>query len=71
MYSILIKVTTSTAERWKYLTNGDGSVYVEDDLLKVQTKISELMEDTILGNIKVVKNCIITSNITVEEVDND
>lgn len=71
MYSILIKVTTSTADRWKYLTNGDGTIYVENDLLNVQNKVSELMQDTVLGNIKVVKNCIITSNITVEEVDND
>ena len=71
MYSILIKVTTSTADRWKYLTNGDGTIYVENDLLNVQNKVSELMQDTVLGNIKVVKNCIITSSITVEEVDND
>lgn len=71
MYSILLKVTTSTAERWKYLTNSDGSIYVEDDLLNVQTKVGELLQDTILGNIKVVKNCIITSSITIEEVEID
>ena len=59
MYSILLKVTTSTADRWKYLTNGDGTIYTEDDLLNVQTKIAELLEDNVLGNIKVVKNCIL------------
>lgn len=71
MYSILLKVTTSTAERWKYLTNSDGSIYTENDLTNVQTKISELLEETVLGNIKVIKNCVITSSITVEEVDID
>lgn len=69
MYSILLKVTTSTAERWKYLANGDGTIYVENDLANVQTKISELMQSYLLSEIKVVKNCVITSTITVEEVE--
>ena len=71
MYSILLKVTTSTAERWKYLTNGDGTIYVENDLANVQTKIGELMQSYLLSEIKVVKNCVITSMITVEEVEVD
>ena len=71
MYSILLKVTTSTAERWKYLTNGDGTIYVENDLANVQTKIGELMQSYLLSEIKVVKNCVITSTITVEEVEVD
>lgn len=69
MYSILLKVTTSTAERWKYLTNSDGTIYVENDLANIQTKISELMQTYLLSEIKVVKNCVITSTITVEEVE--
>ena len=71
MYSILLKVTISTADRWKYLTNTDGSVYTENDLSNVQAKVAELLVDTVLGNIKVVKNCVITSSITVEEVEVD
>ncbi len=71
MYSILLKVSTSTAERWKYLQNSDGTVYTEDSLENVQTKVAELMQDNFLSNIKVVKNCIITSSITVEEVENE
>lgn len=71
MYSILLKVTTSTADRWKYLTNSDGSIYTENDLANIQAKVSELLTETVLGNIKVVKNCVITSSITVEEVDVD
>ena len=69
MYSILLKVTTSTSDRWKYLLNNDGSVYTESDMNKVQLKVTELMETNLLSNIKVIKNCIITSNITIEEVD--
>ncbi len=71
MYSILLKVTTSTSDRWKYLTNSDGSIYTENDLLNIQEKVSELLETTVLGNIRVIKNCIINSNITVEEVESE
>lgn len=71
MYSILLKVSTSTAERWKFLSNQDGTIYVENDLANVQTKVAELMQTTILSNIKVVKNCVITSTITIEEVEVD
>lgn len=69
MYSILIKTATSSQVKWKYLTNQDGTVYVEDDLANVQTKIAELLNSYVLGDIKVVKNCIITNTITVEEVE--
>ncbi len=71
MYSILLKVSTSTADRWKFLSNQDGTIYVENDLANVQTKVAELMQTTILSNIKVVKNCVITSTITIEEVEVD
>ena len=71
MYSILLKVTTSTGDRWKFLTNNDGTIYTEDVIENVQTKVAELMQTTILGNIKVIKNCIISSNITIEEVEAD
>ena len=71
MYSILLKVSTSTTERWKFLSNQDGTIYVENDLANVQTKVAELMQTTILSNIKVVKNCVITSTITIEEVEVD
>lgn len=69
MYSILLKLTNSTVDRYKYLTNSDGSIYVEDDILNVQAKVVELLNDYTLGNIKVVKNCIITNDVTVQEVE--
>lgn len=69
MYSILLKAATSNQIKWKYLTNADGSIYVENDLLAVQTKIVELLNSYVLGDIRVVKNCTITNSITVEEVE--
>ncbi len=69
MYSILLKLTNSTVDRYKYLTNSDGSIYVEDDILNVQAKVVELLNDYTLGTIKVVKNCIITNDVTVQEVE--
>jgi hypothetical protein len=69
MYSILIKLTNTSADRYKFLTNIDGSVYTADTLEAVQTKVAELLNDYTLGTIKVVKNCIITNSITVEEVE--
>ena len=33
MYSILLKLQNSTADRWKYLTNSDGSVYISKDFI--------------------------------------
>ena len=67
MYSILLKLQNSTADRWKYLTNSDGSVYIASTLAEVETKIGELLVDYVLGSIKVVKNCIITNTISVIE----
>lgn len=69
MYSILIKLTNTSADRYKFLTNSDGSVYTANTLEEVQTKVAELLNDYTLGTIKVVKNCIITNSITVEEVE--
>ena len=71
MYSILLKVKTSTATRWKYLTNSKGEIYVENDLANVEAKVVELLNDYLLSDIKVVKNCVITNTITVEEVEED
>lgn len=69
MYSILIKVTTSSNNRYKYYTNSDGTIYKESDLALVQDKIAELLNDNLLGNLIVVKNCTITDSITIEEVE--
>lgn len=67
MYSILLKLQNSTADRWKYLTNSDGSVYIESDLAQVEAKISELLNTYTLNSIRVVKNCVITNAITIVE----
>ena len=69
MYSILLKLTNTTADRYKYLTDNNGNIYTADTLAEVQTKVEELLNENLLSNIKVVKNCIITSSITVEEVE--
>lgn len=69
MYSILIKAATSSQVKWKFLTNNDGTIYAEDSLENVQTKIVELLNSYVLGDIKVIKNCIITNTITIEEVE--
>ena len=71
MYSILLKLTNTTADRYKYLTDDNGNIYTADTLAEVQTKVEELLNENLLSNIKVVKNCIITSSITVEEVEID
>jgi hypothetical protein len=61
----------STVDRYKFLTNSDGTIYVEDDLTLVQNKVVELLNDYTLGTIKVIKNCIITNDITIQEVETD
>lgn len=71
MYSILLKLTNTTADRYKYLLDNNDEIYVADTLTEVETKVQELLNDYLLSNIKVVKNCIITSTITVEEVEID
>ena len=71
MYSILLKLTNTTADRYKYLLDNNDEIYVADTLAEVETKVQELLNDYLLSNIKVVKNCIITSTITVEEVEID
>jgi hypothetical protein len=69
MYSILLKVTGSSAAKWKFLTNSEGEIYKENDLSNVQTKVVELLDNYLLSDIKVIKNCVITSSITIEEVE--
>lgn len=71
MYSILLKLTNTTADRYKYLTDDNDEIYVADTLAEVEAKVQELLNDYLLSNIKVIKNCIITSTITVEEVEID
>ena len=60
MYSILIRILNCRSIRWKYLKNEDGTIYTEDDLLKVQDKVESLLENHLLNDIQVVKNFIIT-----------
>jgi hypothetical protein len=67
MYSILLKLTNTTADRWKYLTD-EGDVYVANDIVEVQNKVTELLQTIPLNQIKVVRNCTITNEVTVEEV---
>ena len=35
MYSILLKLTNTTADRWKYLTDAEGEVYVANTIEEV------------------------------------
>lgn len=67
MYSILIKIPNTSVDRYKFLLNQDGSIYTEDTLEAIQTKVTELLNDYTLGMIKVIKNCVITNDITIEE----
>ena len=69
MYSILLKVATSSSIKWKFLTDSEGVIYVENDLENVQAKVVELLDSYLLSDIKVIKNCTITSSITIEEVE--
>ena len=69
MYSILLKVTGSSTTKWKFLTDSEGVIYKENDLSNVQTKVVELLDNYLLSDIKVIKNCVITSSITIEEVE--
>ena len=68
MYSILLKLTNTTADRWKYLIDSEGEVYVANTIEEVEAKIVELLQTTPLNQIKVVRNCTITNEVTVEEV---
>ena len=38
MYSILLKLTNTTADRWKYLTDDEGVVYVANTIEEVEAK---------------------------------
>ena len=63
MYSILI----AENNKWKFLTNSDGSQYIATSLVAVQEKVKELLRTIPLEAILVVKNCTITESITVTE----
>lgn len=63
MYSILI----ADSNKWKFLTNTDGSKYIAETLLSVQDKVKTLVQTIPLNSILVVKNCTITESITVTE----
>lgn len=82
MYSIILKLKSncdcgcgckidntkpsSPKERWKYLTNADGSIYQEEDLEKVRLKCIELLSDNLLSSIKVVQNKAATAYVQIE-----
>jgi hypothetical protein len=67
MYSILIKLNTTSDNRWKFLTGDGGAIYEASTLADVEAKVGELLQTNLLSAIKVVKNCIITDTISVEE----
>lgn len=64
MYSILILSNS----KYVYYLNSDGTIYTANDLATIGQKVAELLKSYTLSQLTVVKNCIITSNITVEEV---
>lgn len=64
MYSILILKSQST---YQYYLNEDGEIYKASTLGDVQDKIAELLHTYTLDRMVVVKNCVITAGITVEE----
>ena len=64
MYSILILKSQST---YQYYLNDDGEIYKASTLGDVQDKIAELLHTYTLDRMVVVKNCVITAGITVEE----
>lgn len=68
MYSILIR-TGKSSDKYSYYLNSDGSVYVADNVETVAEKVSELLETYPVSMITVVRNCIITNSITIEEVE--
>lgn len=65
MYSILILKSTATYQY--YLDPETGEQYKAGTLGDVQEKVAELLKDYTLGRLVVVKNCVITANIVVEE----
>lgn len=65
MYSILILKSATTYQY--YLDPDTGEQYKAATLGDVQDKVAELLKDYTLGRLVVVKNCIITANIVVEE----
>lgn len=64
MYSILILKSQAT---YQYYLNDDGEIYKAGTLGDVQDKVAELLHTYTLDRMVVVKNCIITPTITVEE----
>ena len=65
MYSILI--LKSTSAYCYYLDPETGEKYKAATLDDVQDKIAELLQEYTLAKLEVVKNCVITANIVVEE----
>lgn len=70
MYSILIK-TGIASDKFSYYLKSDGAIYTTDSLEVLGTKIAELLNTYTLGQIIPIKNCIITNNIVVTEVQAD
>jgi hypothetical protein len=66
MYSILIQ-TTPNSGKYSYYLNADGTIYTAEDLTVLGTKVGELLENYVLGQIVPVKNCIIQKNIEITE----
>lgn len=68
MYSLLIK-TGSTSDKYSYYLKSDGEIFTTDDLEVMGAKVVELLHTYTLGQLVVVKNCKITNNIKIEEVE--
>ena len=67
MYSILVLFDNG---KWCYLKDEDDAKYVAATLQEVQAKVKELARIYPLNELRVVKNCTITEDITVTEDGN-
>ena len=70
MYSILLRLQNSTsAKRYKFLVDNQGAPVLFNTIEEVEEKVQELMDTYLIHDIEVVKKCVITSLISVEEME--
>ena len=66
MYKILmLHATNNSSNYWQFILNADNSEYETTDLVVLETKLLEILEEVPISKLKVVTEHIVTDDLTI------
>ena len=65
-YKIMILASNSSGVNfWQFVLNADNTEYATTDLVVLETKLLEILEETPISKLKVISELSITDDLTI------